>query len=121
MSDGRVPSRKPFPTLYDYLGIPNEETAGNPDDVDLTHEQDIPIPDPDIKREAPIPAESSGTVNEDKAIRFLLQSLRPEQIVQCVKIHKASKNAGNHAALDVISSVHTDELLGRIHTVGQYP
>jgi hypothetical protein len=121
MSDGRVPSLRPFPTSYDYLGIPNEEITGNPDNVDLTHEQDISIPNLDIKQEAPIPAESSGTLNEDKAIRFLLQSLRPEQIVQCVKIHKVSKDAGNHAALDVISGVHTNELLGRIHTVGQYP
>jgi hypothetical protein len=65
--------------------------------------------------------EPSGTVNEDEAIRFLLQSLRPEQIVQYVKIHKVSKDAGNHAALDVISGVHTDDLLWRIYTVGQYP
>jgi hypothetical protein len=107
--------------LYDYLGLPNEGIIGTPDDIHLAHEQDVSTPDPDIKQEALIPAGSSDTVNEDTAIQFLLQSLRPQQIVQCVKIHKVSKDAGNHAALDVISGVHTDELLWRIHTVGQYP
>ncbi|OAG14562.1 hypothetical protein CC77DRAFT_559887 [Alternaria alternata] len=117
MSDERASSRKPSPTLYDCLGVRNEEFTGNLDNIHLTHEQNIPTPNHDIKREAPTPVEPSGTVNEDEAIRFLLQSLRPEQIVQYVKIHKVSKDAGNHAALDVISGVHTDDLLWRIYTV----
>jgi hypothetical protein len=119
MSNERIAYHTPSPTLYDFLGMPDEEILGNPDDTHLAHEPDTSTPDSVIKQEAPTPANSSGAVNEDKAIQFLLQSLRPEQIVQCVKIHKDSKDAGNHAALDVISGVQTDELLRRIHTVGQ--
>jgi hypothetical protein len=66
-------------------------------------------------------AQLSGTVDEDKAIQLLLQrGLSPEQIIEFVRIHKKSKDAGNHAALDIISGVRTDELPERIHTVGQY-
>jgi len=119
MSNERIAYHTPSPTLYDFLGMPNEGLPATPDDTYLACHPDTSTPDPYIKPEAPTPAASIGAVNEDKAIQFLLQSLRPEQIVQCVKIHNDSKNAGYHAALDVISGVETDELLRRIHTVGQ--
>ena len=119
MSTERIAYHTPSPTLYDFLGMPNEGLPVTPNDTHLACHPGASTPDSDIKQEALTPAASLGAVDEDKAIQFLLQSLRPEQIVQCVKIHNDSKDAGYHAALDVISGVQTDELLRRIHTVGQ--
>jgi hypothetical protein len=113
--------RSPSPTLYDFLGIPSEEVFGIQDDDDLAQEQDLLTSDSDTNQEASKPVQMLGTTDEDEAIQFLLRSgLSSEQIVQFVKIHKSSKEAGNHAALDIISGVQMDELPGRIHTVGQY-
>lgn len=116
-----IPFSSPSPTLYDFLGIPNEEVLDVQDDGDLAHEQDLSTPDSDTKQEASKPMQIVGTRDEDEAIQFLLRGgSSPEQIVQFVKVHKSSKEAGNHAALDIISGVQMDELPGRIHTVGQY-
>ncbi|CAN9467248.1 unnamed protein product [Alternaria alternata] len=116
-----IPFSSPSPTLYDFLGIPNEEALDVQDDGDLAHEQDLSTPDSDTKQEASKPIQIVGTRDEDEAIQFLLRGgSSPEQIVQFVKVHKSSKEAGNHAALDIISGVQMDDLPGRIYTVGQY-
>ncbi|RYN41604.1 hypothetical protein AA0114_g10753 [Alternaria tenuissima] len=111
--DEGIPSRSMSPTLYDLLGISKE--------MPFLVKQNIPMLDPDGYLKVSIPAKSPNTVDEDQAIQHLLQGgLAPEQIIGFVKIHRVSKEAGNHEALDIISGVQTDELLERIHTVGQY-
>jgi hypothetical protein len=117
-----IPFSSPSPTLYDFLGIPNEEALGSQEDGDLAREQDLSTPESDTKQDTSKPVQIFGIMDEDEAIQFLLSGgSSPEQIVQFVKVHKSSKEAGNHAALDIISGVQPDELPGRIHTVGQYP
>ncbi|CAN9254861.1 unnamed protein product [Alternaria alternata] len=113
-----MPFSSPSPTLYDFLGIPNEEALDVQHDGNLAQEQNLSTPDSDTKQEASKPIQIVGTRAEDEAIKFLLRGgSSPEQIVQFVKVHKSSKEAGNHAALNIISGVQMDELLGRIHTV----
>ncbi|CAI9634144.1 unnamed protein product [Alternaria burnsii] len=110
ISDEGIPSSSMSPTLYDLLGI----TEGIP----LPSKQDISMLNPNAYPKVSTPAKSPDTVDEDKAIQLLLQGgLRPEQIINFVRIHKVSKEAGNHEALDIISGVQTDELLQRIHRV----
>jgi len=116
-----IPFRSPSPTLYDILGIPHEEELDVHDDGNLAHEHDFLTPDSDTNQVASKPDQILGTTDKDEAIQFLLRGgSSPEQIVQFVKVHKNSKEAGNHAALDIISGVRIDELPVRIHTVGQY-
>ena len=113
MSDERIISRSISPTLYEEIRLQ--------DDSHSTHKQETSVTDTDGEPIASTPTQLSGTVDEDKAIQLLLQrGLSPEQIIEFVRIHKESKDAGNHAALDIISGVRTDELPERIHTVGQY-
>ncbi|CAN9284630.1 unnamed protein product [Alternaria alternata] len=113
-----IPFSSPSPTLYDFLGIPNEEALGSQEDGDLAREQDLSTPESDTKQDTSKPVQIFGIMDEDEAIQFLLSGgSSPEQIVQFVKVHKSSKEAGNHAALDIISGVQPDELPGRIHTV----
>jgi hypothetical protein len=113
ISDEVIPSRSMSPTLYDLLGIPKG--------IPFPSKQDISMLGPDTYLKVSTPAKFPNTVDENKAIQLLLQSgLTPEQIIDFVKIHKASKETGNHEALDIISGVQANELLERIHGVGQY-
>jgi hypothetical protein len=113
LSDECIPYRSMSPTLYDLLGIP--------EGIVLPSKQDISILDLDAYLKVSTPAKSPDTVDEDKAIQMLLQGgLTLEQIIDFVRIYRVSKEAGNHEALDIILGVQTDELLERIHRVGQY-
>jgi hypothetical protein len=120
MSDERIPSRAPSPTLYDYLGIPDDEILPFLEDGLPTYEFGTSTLVSDITQDPSTLLKHVGTANEDQAILFLLRSgISPDQIIKCVKAYKDSKEAGNHEALETISNVQTEELLERIRTVGQ--
>jgi hypothetical protein len=120
MSDERIASRLPSLTSFDSLGILEDELFTIPEDGPSISEQNTPTLNVDIDQETSRLEIPCGTVKEDKAIQFLLRSgISPHQIIQCVKTYKASKEAGNHGALDVISGVQPEELPERIRTVGQ--